>query len=163
MAHSGCLGNMEWLIDICREFGYGGMFFISFLSGTVLPGSSDVLMLSLLPMGLSSFWLVVWGSLGNTLGGITCYYIGGMVKGNWLTKFFKVSPEKVERAEKYVHKYGYWAAFFSFVAVVGEAVIVVLGNMRVSWWRVFIVMTIGKILRYAAIALSYEGVAALLF
>ena len=86
-----------------------------------------------------------------------------MVKGNWLTKFFKVSPEKVERAEKYVHKYGYWAAFFSFVAVVGEAVIVVLGNMRVSWWRVFIVMTIGKILRYAAIALSYEGVAALLF
>ena len=152
---------MEWLIEICKEFGYSGMFLISFLSGTVLPGSSDILMLALLPMGLSPVGLVLWGSLGNTIGGITCYYAGSLLKRGKVAEFFKVSPEKRARAEAYIHKYGYWAAFFSFVAIVGEAVIIVLGSMRVSWWKVFLVMTLGKILRYAAIALSYEGVEAI--
>ena len=161
MAFCGCNWNMEWLVEICKDFGYSGMFLISFLSGTVLPGSSDILMLALLPMGLSPVGLVLSGTLGNTIGGITCYYAGSLLKSRRVAAFFKVSPEKRERAEAYVHKYGYWAAFFSFVAVVGEAVIIVLGSMRVSWWKVFVVMTIGKLLRYAAIALSYEGIEAI--
>ncbi len=149
-------------MDFCREYGYWGMCIISFLSGSILPFTSDVLMLSFLGMGMSPIWLVVSATVGNTLGGVTCYYMGGLAKGNWFSKFFSVSPEKARKAEIYIQKYGYWAAFFSFVAIIGEAIIVLLGSMRATWWKVFLVMMLGKLIRYMAIALSYEGVAAVI-
>lgn len=151
-------GAMEFILDFCRDFGYSGMMLISFLSGTVLPFSSDVLLVFFLGVGLDPIWLLLAATLGNTIGSMTCYYIGRMGKKGWLTDLFKVSPEKSEKASVYIDKYGYWAAFFSFMAIVGEAIVIVLGNMRVSWWKVLMTMTLGKFLRYLIIVLSYEGV-----
>lgn len=149
---------MEWVIDICRDYGYWGMWAISFLSGSILPFTSDVLLLFFLGIGLNPVLLVIVSTIGNTMGGMTCFFMGGMAKKGWLSKFFKVSPEKAEKADVYIQKYGYWAAFFSFLAIVGEAIVILLGNMRVSWWRVLLVMILGKFVRYVVLALSYEGV-----
>ncbi|MBE6294680.1 MAG: DedA family protein [Bacteroidaceae bacterium] len=149
---------MEWVIDFCRDYGYWGMWLISFLSGTIFPFTSDVLLLFFLGMGLNPVALVIVSTIGNTMGGMTCFFMGRMAKGSWLSKYFRLSPEKAEKASVYIRKYGYWAAFFSFLAIVGEAIVILLGNMRVSWWKVLLVMTLGKLLRYAVLALSCEGV-----
>lgn len=146
-------------MDFCRDYGYFGMCFISFLSGTVFPFSSDVLLVFFLGVGLNRPLLLLSATVGNTLGSLTCYYLGGVAKQGWLSKYFKVSQEKAQKAGVYIRKYGYWAAFFSFLPIVGEAIVIVLGNMRVSWWKVLVAMVIGKFLRYLVIILSYEGVA----
>ncbi len=145
-------------MDFCRDYGYWGMGLISFLSGSILPFSSDVLLIFFLGVGLSPFNLLLSSTIGNTLGGMTCFFLGGFIKKGWFTRFFRVTGEKAKRAEVYIEKYGYWVAFFSFLAVVGEAIVVMLGNMRVSWWKVLLVMFLGKLLRYLVIILSYEGV-----
>lgn len=150
---------MELIMDFCRDYGYWGMCFISFLSGSILPFSSDVLLVFFLGVGLNPLHLLISSTIGNTLGGMTCYFLGGFIKKGWFTRFFRVKGEKAERANAYIEKYGYWAAFFSFLAVVGEAIVIMLGNMRVCWWKVFLVMILGKILRYLIIILSFEGVA----
>ncbi len=147
------------IMDFCREYGYFGMWLISFLSGTVFPFSSDVLLLFFLGVGLDPVWLLFAATFGNTVGGMSCYYVGGLAREGWFTRMFNVSPDKARRADAYIQKYGYWAAFFSFLAVVGEAIVIVLGNMRVCWWKVLLTMTLGKLLRYAVIILTYEGVA----
>ena len=149
---------MEWVIDFCRDYGYWGMWIISFLSGSILPFTSDVLLLFFLGMGLNPVLLVIVSTIGNTMGGMTCFFMGRMAKKGWLSKHFKVSREKAEKADVYIRKYGYWAAFFSFLAIVGEAIVILLGNMRVSWWKVLLVMTLGKFLRYVVLAASCEGV-----
>lgn len=146
-------------MDICRDYGYWGMFVISFLSGSILPFTSDVLLFFFLGVGLNPLTLLFSATAGNTLGGMTCFFMGGFIKKGWFTRFFRVKGEKAKRAEVYIEKYGYWAAFFSFLAVVGEAIVIMLGNMRVSWWKVMLVMLLGKMLRYLVIILSYEGVA----
>lgn len=149
---------MEWVIDFCKDYGYWGMWVISFLSGSILPFTSDVLLIFFLGMGLNPIVLVIVSTIGNTMGGMTCFFMGRMAKKGWLSKYFKVSREKAEKADGYIRKYGYWAAFFSFLAIVGEAIVILLGNMRVSWWKVLLVMTLGKFVRYVVIAVSCEGV-----
>lgn len=145
-------------MDFCRDYGYWGMWFISFLSGSILPFTSDALLLFFLGIGMSPVWLVLAATFGNTLGGMTCFFMGSVVKQGWFSAFFKVPREKAQKAEVYIRKYGYWAAFFSFLAIVGEAIVILLGNMRVSWWKVLLAMTLGKFIRYVVIALSFKGV-----
>lgn len=149
-------------MDFCRDYGYWGMWLISFLSGSILPFTSDLLLLFFLGVGLNPLWLLLVATFGNTAGSMTCFFMGGFVKKGFFTKLFMVSPEKARRADAYISKYGYWAAFFSFMAIVGEAIVIVLGNMRVCWWKVLLVMTLGKFLRYLVIVLSYEGVVSII-
>lgn len=149
-------------MDFCRDYGYWGMWLISFLSGSILPFTSDLLLLFFLGVGLNPLWLLLVATFGNTVGSMTCFFLGGFVKKGFFTKLFMVSPEKARRADAYIRKYGYWAAFFSFMAIVGEAIVIVLGNMRVCWWKVLLVMTLGKFLRYLVIVLSYEGVVSII-
>lgn len=149
-------------MDFCRDYGYWGMWLISFLSGSILPFTSDLLLLFFLGVGLNPLWLLLVATFGNTVGSMTCFFMGGFVKKGFFTKLFMVSPEKARRADAYISKYGYWAAFFSFMAIVGEAIVIVLGNMRVCWWKVLLVMTLGKFLRYLVIVLSYEGVVSII-
>ncbi|GAB7202938.1 hypothetical protein OS12_43860 [Dickeya oryzae] len=53
------------------------LFWSSFLSATLLPGSSEVVLISLLSShSASPLWLILIASIGNTLGGITNIVIG---------------------------------------------------------------------------------------
>jgi membrane protein YqaA with SNARE-associated domain len=63
----------------------------------------------------------------------------------------------MSRADRIIQKYGYWAAAISFVPVIGETLLVMLGIMRVSWWKVALVMAVGKLVRYTFITISYTG------
>lgn len=150
-------------MEFCKDYGYWGMCLISFLSGSILPFTSDVLLFFFLGVGLSPAWLLFSSTVGNTIGGMTCFFMGSLAKKGWFTRLFSVSEKKAEKAEKYIEKYGYWAAFFSFLAVVGEAIVILLGNMRVCWWKVLLVMMFGKFLRYLVIVLSYQGVSNVIF
>ena len=58
----------------------GGLFVSAFLSATLLPGSSELLLAAILAASTEPAWpAVVIATLGNTLGGLTSYAIGRLL------------------------------------------------------------------------------------
>lgn len=149
---------MEYIINFFSEYGYWGMGILAFLSGSIVPITSEVLLVLFLSLGLNAVALTLVATLGNTLGGVTCFFLGMLANKERVVKMFKLTPRRMQRADRIIQKYGYWAALISFVPVLGETLLVLLGIMRVSWWKVAIVMAVGKLIRYSFIAISYTSV-----
>ena len=108
-------------------------------------------MVALVKVGLSPALCVLSATLGNTLGGMTCYYMGRLGRIDWIEKYFKVDKKQMDKAIRFIHGRGSWMAFFSFLPVIGDALLIALGFMRGNVWITTIAMTIGKLARYAII------------
>jgi Predicted membrane protein len=76
------------------EFGYIGLFLAAFLAATVLPLGSEVVFAALIYAGLDMWTCVAVATVGNTLGGITSYWIGRMGKIEWIEKYLKIKKER---------------------------------------------------------------------
>lgn len=150
---------LEALIEFFKDYGYWGMGILSFLSGTVVPITSEVLLLFFLNLGLSAVGLTLVATIGNSLGGFSCFMLGYLTNKETVQKFFKIPDKRMKRADLMIQKYGFWTASISFVPLIGETLLVALGIMRVNKYKVILVMTIGKFIRYAFITLSFTGLA----
>lgn len=139
---------MDVLVDILVTYGLPGMFVSAFLAGSILPFSSELVMAGLQLAGADPWGLVVWGTLGNTLGGLLNYGIGRLGREEWITRYAKVSPERLERGRRWVHRYGAWAGLLSWLPVVGELITVAMGYLRVNWATSLLAILVGKGLRY---------------
>lgn len=128
--------------------GYLGLFIASFLAATVVPFSSEVVFSGMMIGGLDPWKLVFVATLGNWLGGMSCYYLGRLGKLEWIEKYLKVSRERLERFTTVLHKYGDWIAFFSFLPAVGDVIAVASGYFRCRLWIVAFSMLLGKFVRY---------------
>lgn len=147
---------MESWVDILVQWGGWGLFLSAFISGSILPFSSEIVLALLLHMGLSPIEALLWATIGNTLGGMTCYAIGALGKSEWSLKL-GVSEEKLHKAQNFLQGRGALMGFFAFLPGIGEAIILALGLMRSNFWITTLSMCIGKGLRYLAIILTYEG------
>ncbi|MEG1617550.1 MAG: YqaA family protein [Bacteroidales bacterium] len=135
-------------MDNLAEWGYWGMFISAFLAGSIVPGSSEVVMSAVLALGLNKWWVLLFASVGNVLGGMTCYYLGYLGKMEWIVKYMRVKQEKVERVHNFLSGKGAWLAFFAFVPFVGDLIIVAFGLMRSNFWIVSLAMFLGKVVKY---------------
>ena len=149
----------ELIIDFLKDYGYVGMGIMAFLAGTVLPIASEVLLVFFLGAGLNAVWLTLSATVGNVLGGVTCFLFGYLAKKERVQAFFRISDRRMRRADRLIDKYGYWTAFFSFIPAIGEVFLVALGIMRASKTKVFITMALGKLFRYSLIVISAIGIA----
>ncbi len=152
---------MDVIVSYLLEYGYLGMFIAAFLAGSVFPFSSEVVMVTLIQMGLNPELTILFGGIGNVLGGMTCYWMGRLGNLHWIEHYFKVSPEKIARAERFVSGHGAWMGFFGFVPLLGSAICIALGLMRANIPIFILAMGIGKVLRYAVLVYITEGVASL--
>ena len=152
---------MDALIEFFVEWGYVGLFLSAFVAGSIVPFSSEAVMVVLIEMGLSEWGCLAAATVGNTLGGMTCYWIGMAGRREWITRYLRGSDEKLARAERFLAGRGAVMGFFAFLPYVGEAIAVVLGLMRSNMLLTFASMTVGKALRYAAILGLFEGIAAI--
>jgi membrane protein YqaA with SNARE-associated domain len=135
-------------MDILVEYGYLGVFVASFLAATVLPFSSEVALTGVLWAGASYWPCLIAASAGNSLGGMTCYWIGTLGKVEWIEKYLKMKKEKLAAVQGWVQKKGAWSAFFVFLPGIGDFIAVALGFLRANAWTVALFMTAGKTLRY---------------
>ena len=114
---------MDAFIQFLTEWGYWGMFLSAFLSGTILPFSSEAVMLACVGLGLDPVLSTLATTAGNALGGLTCYWIGHLGKMEWIEKYFRVDHKQLEKATRFIHGRGSWMAFFSFLPIIGDAVL----------------------------------------
>ena len=128
--------------------GYFGLFIASFLAATVVPFSSEVIFSAMVFGGLDA-WTCVWvATLGNWLGGMTCYLLGRLGKMEWIEKYAGVKKDKLDKFSTKIQKYGDWLPFFSFLPGIGDVIAVASGFLRCRWWVVAISMLLGKFARY---------------
>lgn len=143
---------------IFTDWGYVGLFLSAFVAGSILPFSSEVVLVILVRMGLDPLLCLFAAASGNTLGGMTCYWIGHLGKRDWITRYLRVEPAKIDRVSRFLEGKGALFAFFTFLPYVGEAVAIVLGLMRSNVWITAVAMFVGKLLRYVAIVAALQGV-----
>jgi membrane protein YqaA with SNARE-associated domain len=130
------------------ELGLLGLFIASFLAATVVPFSSELVFSGMVFGGLDPWLCVFVATLGNWLGGMTCYYLGRLGKIEWIEKYLRIKEERLHSFMAKVHKYGDWFAFFSFLPGIGDLIAVASGFLRCRWWIVALAMLIGKFVRY---------------
>ncbi len=125
--------------------GLWALFASAFISATIMPGGSEVLLVALVhAYPEEGVRALAVASLGNTLGAMTSYGIG------------RLFPNKVQgRAVVWCRKYGAWALFFSWVPVVGDALAVAGGWLRIGWVKSLLILAAGKTARYAVILAGY--------
>ena len=124
--------------------GLAALFVSAFVSATVLPGNSEVVLFAFLTVnpGLAAPAVAV-ATLGNTLGGMTTYALGRLVPA---------SKSLPERAAGWVRRHGAAALLLSWVPFIGDALCAAAGWLRIRWWTAALAMAAGKLARYAAIA-----------
>ncbi len=132
------------------DYGYLGLFLISFLSATILPLSSEGVLLLMPTAGFDPLVSLIVASLGNILGGSTNYWIGRLGNPLWL-KRIGIQEKSLLRFENAVKRFGVFSALLSWVPIIGDPLTVALGFFRVKWWSVLILMSLGKVIRYAII------------
>ena len=153
---------MDAIVDFFIDWGYWGLFLSAFVAGSILPFSSEVVMTVLVHMGLDPMLCLISASVGNTLGGVFCYWLGYLGKMEWIERWLKVKKESLDKVESFVRRYGAWMGVFGVLPWVGEAIIVMLGLMRSNVYLTTLTMFIGKAIRYALIILAIEGVNSLI-
>ena len=108
-------------------------------------------MLALQAAGLNPVWLVVYGTIGNILGSVFNYCVGRMGNLAWIERYLHVSPESIEKAERFMAGRGAWMGFFAFLPLLGSAITIALGLMRANVVISLISISLGKFLRYAVL------------
>ena len=132
-----------------EELGLAGLFIGTFLAATILPFSSDALYVGALLAGLSPVAVLLTGTLGNWLGGVTTYFLGRLAKWEWVERVFKVKPETLEKQHRVIKKYGVWTALIVWVPFVGDVVALALGFYKCPAIWSLLLMLIGKMGRFA--------------
>lgn len=147
------------MIDFLIHWGYLGLFVSSILAGSVLPFSSEVVLAALIlpSVGLSPWLCLAIATVGNIIGGMTCYYLGHLGKISWIEKYLRISEVKVRKTMRYLHNKSAWMAFFAFLPIVGSVITVSLGFMRSNPYIVCASMSLGKVIRYLIIILITLG------
>ena len=140
---------MDTFIAFLINYGYWGMLLSAVLAGSVIPFSSEAVMVGLQAAGLKAWPLILYGTVGNVMGGMINYGVGRLGRTDWIEKYLHVKKEKLERAEKFMAGRGAWMGFFAFLPIIGSAITVVLGLMRANITITVISMTIGKFIRFA--------------
>ena len=122
------------------------LFASSFLSATLLPGNSEVVLVAMLLSGVSQPWLlVIIATMGNSIGGLTNVILG---------RFFPLREKSrwQEKAVGWLKRYGAATLLLSWMPVIGDLLCLLAGWMRISWGPVLFFLCLGKALRYVLVA-----------
>ena len=93
---------MDAIIDFLINWGYWGILLAAFLAGSILPFSSEAVMLGLLAAGLKPWPLIIYGTIGNVLGSMFNYAIGHLGRVDWIEKYLHVKPQNLEKVQRYM-------------------------------------------------------------
>lgn len=132
-----------------------GLFFVSFLAATLLPLGSELLLLSLVSLYPDMAWYA-WGvaSLGNTLGGMTNWWLGAFLLHFQTHRFFPVSVSRLAQVQGLFSRYGQPMLLFGWLPVIGDALCLAAGVAKIHWLKSLAWILIGKSMRYGALILG---------
>lgn len=133
--------------------GYAGLFIAGFLAATFLPFSSEI-MFSVMLYGDYNFTLcLLSASTGNTLGGMSSYFLGYLVKWDWIEKYLNIRMDRVKNLQREIRDRIAIASLLCWLPVIGDPIAVALGFMKAPVLKVITFMFAGKFFRYLTLGL----------
>lgn len=148
-------------------WGLPGLFLVAMLAGSVLPAPSEVVLAALLYGGVSPALAVAVATGGNVLGATSLYGLGRWVAGGgagplgrWLHRRVAREGPRLERARARLATWGAPTLLLSWLPGVGDVFVLGAGLVAMRWGPFLLFVTLGKALRYLAVALSVTAAAA---
>lgn len=138
--------------NFLAEHSLPALFGLSFLASTLLPLGSEWLLAVLLLQGSDPFAAVAVATVGNSLGALTTWAIGLWGGPFLMHRVLRIDQLSLQRAEKFYTRFGSWSLLLSWLPVVGDPLCLAGGVLRVGFLRFILLVGIGKLLRYAAVA-----------
>ena len=136
---------------------YGLLFLSAFLSATLLPGSSEAVLLGFLVGGQGEPVLLIgFASLGNVAGAVVNWGMGRFLLRYRDRGWFPLKDATNSRAQAWFTRYGMWSLLLSWVPVIGDPLTLVAGIMQVPFQRFVLLVATGKVLRYALIVWAWQ-------
>ncbi len=130
------------------SLGYFGLFIASFLAASLVPMSSEVALLAMLPLGYNVWGLMLVATAGNYVGALTNYFVGKWGADFFLSRYITIKPETWARAEAFYQRWGRIALFFSWVPIIGDPLTAVAGALHVNLRTFTFWVALGKFTRY---------------
>lgn len=130
---------MDWLL-----------FGSALLSSTLFPGGSEALLLYRLAEGADPLASVLVATAGNVLGSAITWGMGRFGR-QALQRSAKAEP-RIARAEAWFRRYGQASLLLAWLPVVGDPLCLVAGVLRVPFLNFLLLVAVGKLARYAALA-----------
>ncbi len=118
------------------------LFLGSLIAATLVPVSSELMLFAALRLHPDMLWTALLvATAGNTAGGMISYGIGRFIphRQPW-------------RHEGWLRRVGEPALLFAWLPVLGDALCVAAGWLRLGWWPCLLYMAAGKAARYATVA-----------
>jgi membrane protein YqaA with SNARE-associated domain len=152
----------SWLQSwMSADAGLIGLFASALLSATVLPGSSEVVMIALITAYPAQAWPAFWVALaGNLLGAALTFGMGHAVRQGY-ERFqrlrFELDAKQLER----VRRWGPPALMLSFVPLAGDALVLAAGWLKLPLAQSMAYIAVGKAARYLLVVLGTQGLLSL--
>ena len=131
------------------------LFFSALISSTLFPGGSEALLLYRFNEGGIAITLVLIATAGNVLGSLITYGMGRLGNEAVHKKWLRISTEQTERAEAWFNRYGKASLLLAWLPIVGDPLCLIAGLLRCHLITFLILVTIGKFIRYAVLALPF--------
>ena len=132
------------MFDWGGDTGLWALFAAAFVSATVLPANSELVLAAVVRAAPGNAATAIFvATVGNTLGGLTTYFLGRLLPARTLP---------AERVVAKVRRHGAWMLLFSWVPIVGDGLCAAAGWLRVPLWAAALAMAAGKLARYIVVA-----------
>ena len=124
----------------------------AFLAATVLPFSSEAVLFGVLRMHGDLFWpALAIATVGNTAGGMSTWLMGRYISGRFIGS--KKPLTLLERGQlERVQRWGAPALMFAWLPVVGDALCLASGWLRLDGMQVMVWQIAGRFARYWVVA-----------
>jgi membrane protein YqaA with SNARE-associated domain len=135
-----------WLLKILAApaIGLTSIFFISFISATLVPLGSEPAVFAVVKANQALFWpAILVGTLGNTLGGAFDYFLGYRAK-------VAFARERQTRWFTWLARYGPKTMLLSWVPGIGDPLCTMAGWLHMPFWPSVGYMAVGKFARYVS-------------
>lgn len=146
------------MIPLLTDPACWALFALSLAAATLLPGGSEAALVALLIAGEHPAWaLVLVASVGNVLGAVINWGLGRGLRHLVGRRWFPVTAAQLARGQAIFGRYGAWTLLFSWVPVIGDPLTVAAGTLGLRLAPFLLLVTLGKVARYAVLALITRG------
>lgn len=135
---------------------------VSFLAATIIPGSSEVVLVTMVlerPGELVSLFLTA--TVGNTAGSAVNWVIGRWFQRFAGRRWFPASQTQLDRAARWFNRYGIWSLLLAWLPIVGDALTVIAGALKVNIWAFVALVGVGKAARYVVVLWGSQALTSL--
>ena len=132
---------------------YISLFLSAFFAATIFPAQSELVLLYLLQDRSNSVVLLLLvATVGNVLGAVVNYGLGYYVHRFKDRRWFPVSPQQLEKAQRAYARWGRYSLLASWVPIIGDPITVVAGVLRDRFTVFLALVTVAKAGRYLFLA-----------